>query len=1280
MEFNVIGIDDITTSPTERFTCATNDGTNIYVGSESTSGTGHVWRYSTTTGWSRITENLSPTNLKSISTLHYKNSKLFAGTQNTSLSVGNGQIWVHEGTNAGWRQLTFYGTGSANTALRAITFLNDDLYTAGSYYLVWKYLNAARNTQYNPANWSEPYDYATYGLSSTVWNDLISNGQNIYGAVTTYNASSNVLKYTGGNSWSTISTNGFGDIYNQGASKLCWHNSKLYAATFNLKTGTEVWEYDGTTWTQINQDGFGIVGNFNTVSLESIDDKLVASVEGISGGEIWEYDGASWAQVQIDTDVTYRSYLIQKLGNINYLIGTSRKNLIPSYDTSAWITLAQRQSASANYFPDGSVACIPLDNAGNYRFIAANSLWTLVTDGTFTNPLAQVRSTSQYSRALEIYDPSLSGITKGTDVSTKKSDFSGFNPDDENEDVNLPNIRYLSGGLVYQIPDTSTLLLWAHGEEGYWDANSVSSQFGGIGLNCFVRQLVSFDNGLTIHDCGNVLTSQITARPATNVSANWMGLGGYVVKDGYFYFYYNYDTVAATLPANTVTQLSVMRAPYEDVIASALNKNVCQWYKYHNGTYTQPSLGGSSTDLLNYGITPGWCIANYSPTLDKHVAFITSEINFLDYNLYYSIPETTTSFDSWNGECYAIFSDDGITWGVPEKISAFVASCTYVTPISLTGYKGELSDEFKLVGQGTFGWTSADSSSIIQNASVQSFRNIDRSFSISKYSQPYKIPKAVDRGQLHPFVATIHHIGEQAKLLEASAYYYYNPSSYVQDEGWKNVLQSYANSSTELSGDFPNSFDDYIDFRFGRDFHKLYDAYNHDFNGHRTSPMVTKQDGPIILAHALGSLLYNSDFSKRGSLTTAYPRLITTKLSNTVEFKNREGVFSSSGTASGTYITSSILNIGQRQSEYRNSGILDHIELCQVSGTSKNNNFVVVDIDPSFKSSTRRNTLLDDNILIKQSAFDGFGRIIFDISKYTLDSNLYDITRNFLSPEHDFNFKFKSVISNSEGLSFGGGTVGVWIHTKPEMNKIWSYTAEGKWVQHSASSITIPEVLANSHLVDLPRRDRSSSEEFKCIKFLDKNNPNKKNDVIASITEEDFTEISINFNTRNHACIGIDVTQPPQDYFENISNHVHRGNQNYVIEIFTLPSQDDKFTLYYDLSMMDLTLNKWSKPLITGIPNGSTQGNIYCPEFRVDLGKQQILNIIKYFNQIRGEYSKTGYTGANNLTGYASRQATATSGIYEVSGGSRLNYTESPLWNTTSINASSLIETITIIN
>jgi len=547
-------------------------------------------------------------------------------------------------------------------------------------------------------------------------------------------------------------------------------------------------------------------------------------------------------------------------------------------------------------------------------------------------------------------------------------------------------------------------------------------------------------------------------------------------------------------------------------------------------------------------------------------------------------------------------------------------------------------------------------------------------------SSKFNLAKCIDRGQLHPFVATIHQIGESAKLHEASAYYYYNPSAYVANSNWKNVLQSYANSSTELSGDFPNSFDDYINFKLGRDFHKFYYDYTHNFNCHRTSPIVLNQDGPIILAHALGSLLYNSDLTKLGTLTTQNPSLITSNLASAFDFIAGRGIFSSSGTSSGTYIASSILNVGEEIYEYRNSGILQHIEFCQTSGSSQNNNFAIIDIDPSFKSEERKNKILDNKVLIRQSSYNGFGRIILDLSKYSLNSTVYDKTNNFLSPDHDFNLKLKTVISDSAGLSLGGGTIGIWIHTKPELNKVWSFTSDRKWVQHSASSMTFSQALNYCNLINLPLQSRDLTEPFECARFLDINNPNRKNDVVASIRENDFTEISIDFHTRNHACIGTDITQVNTEYFTNISNHVHRLNQNYVIEIFTIPTQDDKFTLYYDLSMMDLTLNKWSKPLVTGIPNGSNMGEIYCKEFRVDLSKHNILNILKYFNLLRGKYAKTAYSGINNLTGYASRESSATQRFYETSGGSRINYVESPLWNTYSVTSTGLYTNIVINN
>jgi hypothetical protein len=147
------------------------------------------------------------------------------------------------------------------------------------------------------------------------------------------------------------------------------------------------------------------------------------------------------------------------------------------------------------------------------------------------------------------------------------------------------------------------------------------------------------------------------------------------------------------------------------------------------------------------------------------------------------------------------------------------------------------------------------------------------------------------------------------------------------------------------------------------------------------------------------------------------------------------------------------------------------------------------------------------------------------------------------------------------------------------------------------------------------------------------------NDVLASLAADDFNSIELEFNTEN---ININV---PVEYYDNVSTQPHRKNQKYVIEIFSNTRQNNKFTLFYNLNLIDLTLNKWSKPYITKID---------CKEFRVDTSRDEVYSIIKYFNEINGAYSNFGY---------ASRNQMYTSGVYETSGGSRINYVESPDWN-----------------
>lgn len=1270
INFNVVGVDDVTTDPTIRFKCSTNDGESLYIGSDSTHSSGHVWQYKNG-AWKRITENLTSQDFRSVNSLVFKQGTLYAATGRDYLDYGYGQVWSNNGN--GWKTTGLVGTFNYNTLIRKLLKVENDIYAVGSFAYVWRF---------NGSTWSELF---SGGVDCAHWVDLETDGSAVYGTAVSLalNSVSGVVKYDKV-STTQISASGFGDPENFMITKLCYYDNKLYGGTYNEKTGAEIWVYNLGSWTREVNLGFDERNNYNVVDMKVINGALVVSIENPTGGQVWAYtqiDG--WVKQIFTSDVKYNSYLIESFNGNNFLIGQQRMNVIPDASSVTYLTNNQRLSKQIAYWGDGSHGLVPLGN-DRFRFFNFNAYRTTVSEGTLEDPAETIIS--------PLYDIPGDLGALGTIYATVNPSVTAFGlrftsaqdwkPDAVSgllgqvfDITNTSGIFYYAAGPCYYDEENNVLLSFCHTEEGYWTGAGTP----GGGWEGTTRLQVSFDKGLTFYDAGNILVSPTIANPTGSVTGavpiqGVMENVAYCYRDGdYLYAYYAGDRLYANNGSpDEYTVLGLARAPYTEVITSALSKKASTWYKYFNGSFSQSGVGGSSTEIFSSYVLPTRRHPNgfYSNEFNKHCLAFNNPVKIFDSNLYYFAVSSSNDIN-------VIYSQDGFNFGYPQRVNITDKGCNYVTFYGENSHLGLGSKNMKVMFTPLASW---------QETNLQKFSSIsldeiskNRSYSIGRYLPTFKVSHTLDRGQLHPFVATMHYIGEQAKSLEASTYYYYNPSDYVKDNKWKNVLQSYANSSTELSGDFPNSFDDYINFKFGRDFHKFYEEYTHTFNAHRTSPIVTQQDGPVILAHALGSLLYNSDFSKRGWLTITYPNLITTNLANTIEFRAREGVFSSSGTASGTYIASSILNLGQRQNEYRNSGILDHVELCQVSGSSKNNNFVLIDIDPSFKTSVTRNNLLHDNILIKQSAYDGFGRIIFDISKYTLDSNLYDISKNFLSPNHEFNIKFKSIISDSEGLSYGGGTIGVWIHTKPEMNKLWSFTKDGQWVQHSASSITIPEVLLKSHLIDLPRIQRDS-KKYKCIKFLDKNNPNRKNDVIASISEDDFTEISLNFHTRNHTCVGIDNTDVPQDYFENISNHVHRLNQNYVIEIFTLPSQDDKFTLYYDLSMIDLTLNKLSKPLITGIPNGSTMGEIYCQEFRVDLDKQQLLNIIKYFNQIRGEYSKPGYTGINNLTGYASREALITSGIYETSGGSRLNYTESPLWNSVSLNTSSLIETITIIN
>jgi hypothetical protein len=517
----------------------------------------------------------------------------------------------------------------------------------------------------------------------------------------------------------------------------------------------------------------------------------------------------------------------------------------------------------------------------------------------------------------------------------------------------------------------------------------------------------------------------------------------------------------------------------------------------------------------------------------------------------------------------------------------------------------------------------------------------------------WQISSTLERGMLNPFIATLHSIGERVKVEEASAYYYTSSDFYTQNKEWFNVIPSYANDLTELSGNFPNSFDDYLNFEFGRDFHKYYREYCHTFQQHNLFPNILDMHGPNVFSHTFGPFIANIN-----NQSNSPTQVITSSLSDFKTLSYGGEIFSSSGLASGCYLASSILNYGTGIKEIRSSSLISEVELCQTSGSSSRNNFSIIKLSKTNRSEDFINKFIYDNVFIKQTSVDGFGRIIFNISKYPWKDSLYTINNfspqyNFLTPEHEFSFNLKCLVSEPTARSLGGASIGIWIHTDVEDGKVWSFTKDRIWVQHDASGISKNQIINKYSInTNLPSNQRAeetiASQSAQCLRYLITTNPNKENDAINSFLESEFTDLNVTFNTFNNS---IEV---PESYFYNVSSNVHRLNQKYVIEVFTIPSQDNKYALFTAFNMQDLTLKNMSQVFVSGIRNGANYGDIYSKQFKVELTKKDIFNIFKYFNDIRGVYHNAGL---------ASREASKTQSYYEASGGSRINYVENPTWN-----------------
>ena len=540
--------------------------------------------------------------------------------------------------------------------------------------------------------------------------------------------------------------------------------------------------------------------------------------------------------------------------------------------------------------------------------------------------------------------------------------------------------------------------------------------------------------------------------------------------------------------------------------------------------------------------------------------------------------------------------------------------------------------------------------------------------------------RTTDRGQLPGIYAVMHRIKEGEKYLKtilvsgplalqnqiASST---SPSDIAELEtklslqtsgDLVSITNRFSNSGVEGYA-FPETARDYYDFSFGRDIHRLYHVYQDNFAGHRLSPDVQDQDGANIFSHTFGPLLYNHDFSKIDiGIDTV------TRSFGAINLTFNSSALGKEATKEVTYLASGSDSMFIDKPERVVSGIVDGVELILTSGTDGDSSIAIINIPDSLRRSIDDPFLFDNTFIIMRSGVGAMTRLRFDISKYGADSD-HPVTHNFLSPEHEFKVDLNAILSEDTGRTLGGRSMGMWIHTKPENGKMWSYTPESEWIQHD-QIVKKSELLSEyAHNVLIPLRANdtlvTSSNQFECLEQV-----TIRTSPVLGLGSEDLDNLSVTFNTRNRDIL------LPKDY-QKSHNQLHRLDQEYVVEVFMFPgSLASEFIVVDKVSIQDMTMKKLSEFFSAGKLNNPLckldDLKKLCEEFRLHLTKQDIFDIFKHFNNI---------AGLNASVGYASRDKDKTETIMESKGGSRIDYRyQQNLFETNRIADHEVVNTITI--
>ncbi len=317
-------------------------GANLVIGTRNLKSGAETWAFNGS-AWTRLSRlGFAVNNNYSAGPMLVAGGNLYAAPA----SKGGAELWQYNGT--GWAQKGSEGFGDImNQQVSSMVLWNSNIIlgtrntTDGGE--VYRY-DGATFTQINKSGFiSTDYWYNDNVQSMAVHSSALYAG--VYNETKFDNRTPGcrIYKYSGsGTSWDAdISSPGFGDHYNTGAPSMISFNNVLYVGTYNPLTGCEIWQKSGSTWKQINKDGFGNSATHSASAMAVMGGKLYVATSG-SVFSVWRFDGGTtWTKVAPDNFGETGNSGIASLaafGNVLYA-GTNTGQGVAKvwrYDGSAW--------------------------------------------------------------------------------------------------------------------------------------------------------------------------------------------------------------------------------------------------------------------------------------------------------------------------------------------------------------------------------------------------------------------------------------------------------------------------------------------------------------------------------------------------------------------------------------------------------------------------------------------------------------------------------------------------------------------------------------------------------------------------------------------------------------------------------------------------------------------------------------------------------------------------------------------------------------------------------